>query len=117
MLKFYKSIITTYNNEHFINSRVGTMLTENPPKDEIINVGWNNVEEVYKKEPGLAFNIWNFKKGRRVSFFTERILPRKNERDVKEWKEELNIKITIKHEEYNPPINEVLKWHNSEKAI
>ena len=59
----------------------------------------------------------NFKRGRRISFFHFELRNRKTW-DIKEWKEnQLDIILNIKYEEYTPSINEVLKWHNGEKAI
>ena len=40
------------------------------PKEEVFTITWENLSQMYKDLNLLCdFNIWNFKKGRRVSFF------------------------------------------------
>ena len=38
-------------------------------------------------------------------------------KNVKEWKEELNIRIETTYKEFSPCIADVLKWHDIENAI
>ena len=118
-MKFYYSYATTYHHGKEIGTIVGKMLTDKEVSTEVYNITWENIETMYQ-QLGLEckFNVWNFKKGRRVSFFTENFIPRKYERDVKEWKEkDLNITVEITYKEWKPSIAEVLKWHDTEKAI
>lgn len=118
-MKFYRSYATTYHHGKKIGTISSKMLTDEKVEPETYNVTWDNIEEIYQKL-GLEckFNIWNFKKGRRVSFFIDNIIPRKHERDIKEWKEKnLDITIEITYSEWNPTIAEVLNWHDTEKAI
>ena len=117
-MKFYYVYNTTYHNNTRIGTCISKMLTSDEPKATTTLLTWDNLEEYYHKH-GLSckFNIWNFKKGRRVSFFIDTFFPKKDERDVKEWKEELNIRIETTYREFNPSVAEVLKWHDAEKAI
>lgn len=116
-MKFYYRYVATYHNETLIGTNVGTMLTAEEPTAEVINLTWDNLQKYYS-EDGLSykFNIWNFKRGRRVSFFLEKVFLKKDERDIKEWKEDLNIQIKITYREYTPTIAEVLNWHEMEKV-
>lgn len=118
-MKFYYRYTTTYHNDTRIGCEAGRMLTDIEPTAETIHITWDNLNEMYQKLGiGCKFNIWNFKKGRIVSFFTDGFFPKKDERDVKEWKHpNLNIRMEITYREYNPSIAEVLKWHDAEKAI
>lgn len=118
-MKFYHVYNTTYHNNTCIGTYVSTILTDKEPKTETILLTWDNLEEYYNRNFMFCkFNIWNFKKGRRVSFFTDTFLfAKKDERDVKEWKEELNIRIETTYKEFNPSIAEVLKYYDTEKAI
>lgn len=116
-MKFYYRYVATYHNGTLIGTNVGRMLTAEEPTAEVIDLTWDNLQKYYS-EDGLSykFNIWNFKKGRRVSFFLEKFFLKKDERDVKEWKEDLNIQIKITYAEYTPTIAEVLNWHEMEKV-
>lgn len=123
MLKFYQAYATTYHNNIKIGSRklIGRYLVEeNTLKNYTDVLTWGNLEEKYHNN-GLTynFNIWNFKKGRRISFFGGVKLSDKNTWDVKEWKEkELNIKIEYEYEEADKyiTIND-LRWIDIKKAI
>lgn len=117
-MKFYYVTSSTYHNDTLIGYCGCKALLAEEPQTTTDILTWENVEEYYKKN-GLSckFNIWSFKKGRVVSFFLDRFFPRKDERDIKEWKEELNIKIVTTYREFSPSIAEVLKWHDAEKAI
>ena len=117
-MKFYYVTSSTYHNDTLIGYCGGKALLVEEPQTTTDILTWDNVGEYYNKN-GLSckFNIWHFKKGRVVSFFFDRFFPRKDERDIKEWKEELNIKIVTTYREFSPSIAEVLKWHDAEKAI
>lgn len=117
-MKFYYVTSSTYHNDTLIGHCGCKALLAEEPQTTTDILTWDNIEEYYNKN-GMSckFNIWSFKKGRVVSFFLDRFFPRKNERDVKEWKEELNIKIVTTYREFSPSIAEVLKWHDAEKAI
>ena len=120
MLKFYSVEYKTYNNGTLIGTRHGkTLIDEKEMEERIFSVKWDNLEEVYQKYSlMLPFNIWHFKKGRVVSFF-EGLPFKKDFQDIKEWKRELNIVIQITYLDISASmsIDEILKWHNAEKAI
>lgn len=122
MLKFYRTYFHTYNKGHLIGSHSGRALTEENerPKEEIINFTWENLLSLYSKYGILtSFSLWNMKKGRLISFFTDSLIFVKSwEKDIKEWKEkELDLTLQISVEEYTPSIQEVLEWHDGKKAI
>ena len=120
MLKFYAIHYKTYNNGTYIKTHYAeTLAEENSVKDETIQINWDNLSEVYHKYGlSLPFNIWNFKKGRLVSFFEGNPF-KKNYRDIKEWKTDLNITLEIEYIDISnsKSIEEILKWRNAEKAI
>ena len=114
-MKFYYVYTTTYHNDTRIGTCIGKILVNEVPKAKTTILTWDNLEENYRKNGLLyKFNIWNCKKGRRVSFFLDTLFC---EKDVKEWKEELNIRIETTYKEFSPCIADVLKWHETEKAI
>ena len=119
MLQFYRIRCTTYHNGEIIKSRNnGVMLTDKNVSTETYNFTWENLTDLYH-EHGLecAFNIWNLKKGRKVSFFTDYFF-KKNHYDVKEWKHpNLNITLIIEYTPFEPSISYVLDWHNAEAAF
>lgn len=122
MLKFYRIYYRTYNKGHLIGTSSGRGLMEEneKPKDEVINFTWNDMQDLYSKYGILtSFGLWNLKKGRRISFFTDSLIFVKPwEKDIKEWKEkELDLKLQISVEEYTPSIQEVLEWRDSKQAI
>ena len=120
MLKFYSIAYKTYHNDTYIDTHYGkTLAEEGTVKDEIIQIDWDNLSEMYRKYSlALPFNIWNFKKGRLVSFFVGNFF-KKDFQDIKEWKSPLNIWVKVEYTDITDSmsIDEVLKWHNAEKAI
>lgn len=122
MLKFYRMYYETFNKGHLVGTHCGKILVDENerPKDEIIDFTWDNLQDWYSKYGILvSFGLWNSKKGRRISFFTDSLIFVKPwEKDIKEWKEkELDLKVHISTEEYTPSIQEVLECYDSEKAI
>lgn len=119
MLQFYRIRYTTYHNGELIKSyNRAVMLTDKNMTIETYNFTWENLTELYH-EHGLecAFNIWNFKRGRRVSFFSNAFF-KKNHYDIKEWKHpNLNITLVVEYTPFEPSINYVLDWHNAEAAF
>lgn len=96
-MKYYEIYVETYHNGEYIGTQFGgKMLTEEElPALEIIDLTWKNLNEMHKRIGlGLDFNIWNFKRGRIVSFFDSSLF-KKNTWDIKEWKTPLNITIRI----------------------
>ena len=120
MLKFYSIAYKTYHNDTYIDTHYGkTLAEEGTVKDEIIQIDWDNLSEMYHKYSlALPFNIWNFKKGRLVSFFVGNFF-KKDFQDIKEWKSPLNIWVKVEYTDVSSSmsINDILKWHDAEKAI
>ena len=120
MLKFYSIAYKTYNNGTYIGTDYATTLKEeSETKNDLVFINWDNLSEMYHKYSlSLPFNIWNFKRGRLVSFFVDNPF-KKNFRDVKEWKTKLDIMVKIEYTDISNSmsIDEVLKWHDAEKAI
>lgn len=119
MLHYYRVLFTTYNNGVKVGNTSGFIIAdENEIKEKTIPITWENLEEVYYNY-GLSvpFNIWNFKRGRVISFF-EGGLTDKNRRDIKEWKTpELNMKLVITYEVCRCSLNDIINYWDSEKAI
>lgn len=95
----YQVIYTTYHNGKYISDIIGSGESENKLDDFQINLSsWDELDSFYEKY-GLivGFNIWKFKKGRLISFFSNH-LPFGDYADIKEWKtKDLNITFTVKY--------------------
>ena len=88
---------------------------------EKIEVTWENLEDVYEKIGGLRlpFDWWTFKKGRAVERFDVSPFHKKTW-SFYEWKEKLDIQITIDIEKANKTflsINDIMSNFPSEIAI
>lgn len=119
-MEFYSIIYSTYHKGHRINWHCGLELLEGEPKNKTYEITWENLNEIYTKFGTLIdFNVWNLKKGRKVSFFLDKPFSLKEwEKDVKEWKEsDLNITFEIKYEKKNMTLEQILKWPDSNKVI
>ena len=120
MLKFYAIHYKTYNNGTYIDTHYAeTLKEEGAVKDETIQINWDNLSEVRRKYSlSLPFTVYNFRRGRLVSFLVGNPF-KKDFRDIKEWKTKLNIKLKIEYIDISNSmsIEEVLKWHDAEKAI
>lgn len=119
MLHYYRVLYTTYNNGVKVGNTSGFVIAdENEIKEKTIPITWENLKEVYYNFGlELPFNIWDFKRGRVISFF-EGCLTDKNRRDIKEWKTpELNMKLVITYEVIPCSLNTILNYWDSEKAI
>lgn len=119
MLKFYNIKIKFYNKNgdligYDYNS---TILTEKEPENHVDVITWDNLSEYYKAHAfNMPFSLWNFKKGRLISFY-DRPICNKKLRDLKEWKDELYITAHYEYIEINPSIQYILNWHNGSAAI
>lgn len=95
----YQVIYTTYHNGKYINEISGKIESKNKPNNFQINLSsWSQLNSFHERYGLLvAFNIWNFKKGRLISFFSNH-LPLGDYADIKEWKtKDLNIIFTIQY--------------------
>lgn len=121
MLKFYSVNCKVYNNGTFIDDSYGgrILVEEDSVQDKIILINWNSLlEEYHKLGTMLPFNIWNFKKGRIVSFFDGNPF-KKDFRDIKEWKTKLDIMVKVEYTDITDSMSiaEVLEWYGVDKAI
>ena len=120
MLKFYSIAYKTYNNGTYIDTHYArTLQEESEIKDDIVFINWDNLSEMYcRYSLLLPFGIWNFKRGRIVSFFSGNPF-KKDFRDIKEWKTKLNIMVKIEYTDISNSISieDVLEWNDAEKAI
>ena len=117
MLNFYRHYTTTCRNGKEIKTKYcGEFIAENQPGNFTEELTWENLAEKYDKNGfNYPFNIWNFRRGRRVSFFNE--FREKFEKDIKEWETPLNISVKHEYELYNPSIEHIMKFPDGEKAI
>lgn len=114
-MNYYNICISTYHNNIKIGCRYANCLTKDYKENYTEELTWNNLHYKYKQNGSLYFfDIWNFKKGRRISFFDGG----KYHKDIKEWKEpKLNITIKWEYRLTVPSIDTILQWHNGEDAI
>lgn len=119
MMKFYAIYYITYHNgKQFDIKRAEIICDESKVDEWRVKFTWGNLTELYR-EIGChcCFNIWNFKRGRLVSFYNSAFGPA-YERDIKEWKhKELNIEVKCEWHEETPSIHKILDWPNGEKAM
>lgn len=119
MLQYYRILYTTYRNDVNVGNSCGfAIVDENEAKEETISITWENLKEIYWDYGcQLPFNIWNFKRGRVLSFF-EGAFRDKNRRDIHERKTPaLDIKLVITYEVRRCSLNDILNYWDSEKAI
>lgn len=120
MLKFYKQTVSTYLNNEIVDTYSQTVLTDKELTVEKIKITWENLENiVYNLGLLLPFSYWNSYKGKNIFFFNYfPIGKNKKLKSIKEWKQkETNIYIEILYEECELSINEILDWHDGEKAM
>lgn len=115
MLKFYYVHYTTYYKGREVGYSTAYALCNETEIDNYrVKVTWDNLNEVIKKN-GLScgFSIWNMKKGRQISFSDTW-----SWQEPKEWKHaDPQIEIECRWSERKVSIQEVLEWHDSEKAL
>lgn len=122
MLKFYRCYYETINKGQMMYGDFARVLVDenDKPQNETIQITWDDLEQIHKKYGiYVGFNVWTRKKGRIISFFEGSIIFKKEyEKDLKEWKEkDLDLQFKVSVKEYTPSIQEVLDWHDGEKAI
>ena len=113
----YTCIIKNKEYQNFSSLILSDEMCENT---KTILVDWNNLNDVYSKYGiHLPFNIWNFKKGKLISFWDMSFFDKRTW-DIKEWKEKdfsFTFNITTKKFDEYISINRILDYSNSEKAI
>lgn len=118
MLKFYRIYYNTIVRGYRVDTKVAKMVTEETPHNDKIVLTWDNLTEMYQKYGlELGFNIWNMRRGRRISFWNMEIRNKKTW-DIKEWKEpQLALTLDIEYRAYTPSIDEIMQWYDGDKAI
>ena len=113
MLNFYYHSTITYHNGKKIKTQYcGRCLTETRLEDYTEELTWENLIEKHSVHSiEYPFSVWKFKRGFRVSFFDT------CQKDIKQWKEPLNLSVEHKYILYTPSIDEVLKFPDGEKSI
>lgn len=90
-------------------------ICESHPNENIIKVNWDNVEEEILKiknvYPILPFGITKKRKGLQL-FFHDYLF-----KNIKQWKEDLDIEIKTSWREYKPSLKEIMNFKDSDKAI
>ena len=121
MLQFYHQYLETYRNGELMLKEHSLMLMEEEEESShnySLNLTWDNLGDFYCDFGFfLPFNIWNSNKGRRISFFNFSLF-NSNTWDIKEWKtKDLNIVVKFSTKKATVSLVEILRWHNSDKAI
>lgn len=116
MLKFYCIHYTTYYKDKEIACRTATHLCDESEVDNWrVKVTWDNLAELWEQIGGFhcGFTIWNFKRGRQLSFAESWPW-----QEPKEWKHaDPQVEIECCWSERKVSIHDVMKWHDSEKAM
>lgn len=120
MLKFYHVKCTTYVNgiERGTNYGHKTLMEEEEAKDCSIVATWENITEFYYNHAlSSCFQLYNFKRGKYLSFEDFNLFKRQTW-DIAQWRHpEMKIELKFHYVEVHPSINEVLRYHNGEKAM
>jgi hypothetical protein len=117
-MKFYTVSNKFYYKNDLISYSTNRTLTDENVQNQKIVLTWDNLEEIYSIYGlFLPFNIWQFKKGRVITFFNS--ITTKHVKDIKEWKiKQLdNMYMTIEFKENIPSLQTILNWSDGEKAI
>jgi len=122
MLQFYSQYIETYRNGKLMKRACSLMLIEEEKESShnySFNLTWDNLNDFYYDFGFyLPFNIWNLNKGKRIISFFNFSFFDSNTWDIKEWKtKDLNIVIKFSTKKATVSLSEILKWHDSDKAI
>ena len=112
MIDYYRAKCITYVNgkEKNAYSFCG-LFTEEQVQNNNIKITWENLDEVYYKWGLiLPFTYFQFKKGRRISFFNGSLFNRNNW-DIKEWKQKkLDIVLKIQYEKEKITLRELQNY-------
>lgn len=116
MLKFYYIHYTTYYKGKEVAHRTAYCLCDESKVDNWrVKVTWDNLAELWEQIGGLGcgFTIWNFKRGRQLSF--PDTWPWQ---EPKEWKHtDPQVEIECHWSERKVSIQDVMEWNDSEKAM
>ncbi len=114
MLNYYLVCYATLHEGKVINNTISHAILDETTSTETqhVPITWGNLGEINEKY-GLfvAFNVWNCRKGRKIEFFSWR-------NAIKEWKTtDPNLELRITYTPYNASIEEILQYHDGDKAI
>lgn len=118
MLEFFYCHTETYHNGVLVGTsacEIGLAESDTIIPEKVIHLTWDNLEKEMEKNE-VNFSVWNFPKGRRVSFFDGTLFFNKNKKDVKEWKSPLNVDVHVYNRIFKPSLNEILNWDDAEMA-
>lgn len=114
-MEFYNVRYKVYRNgELYDQSSPARLLVDKPMEDKIIPISWDNIEEVYS-DYGLClpFYLYHKDNGLVVHYYGDGFFGKK----VKSWKTaDLGLELRVVYTQYTPSINEVLNWHDGERA-
>lgn len=120
MLKFYHVKCTTYINGIDRGTNYGhVILTEEKnAKDYSVTATWENITEFYHNYALFScFQLYNFKRGKYLSFEDFNLFKR-HTWDIAQWRHpEMKIELKFHYVEVHTSINEILRYHNGEKAM
>lgn len=114
MLNYYFIYYTIKLNGESVNcERTSYICSEEEAKNEVISINWDNLKDFYHEYSSVCgFDVWNTKKGRRISLFGKAFS------DRKEWKHpETGLTFEIMYRVHEPSIQTILDWHDQRKAI
>ena len=114
-MEFYNVRYETYRNgELYDHSSPARILADEPMENKIIPISWDNIEEVYCTYGlCLPFYLYRKDKGLVVHYYGDGLFGKK----VKSWKTaDLGLELRVVYRQYTPSINEVLNWHDGERA-
>lgn len=121
MLKMFQDHVTTFvDGKEIFSMSTGKMMCEKAPKDQTVDVTWDNVSDVELKLGWrLPFSVHDGWRGRYIAFDSVYLAFSKDKpAPIKERKTPIpGIQVQIHWEETDPPIEEILQWHEGNKAI
>lgn len=124
-MKLFQSTISTFLDGKLVFVIHGARsMREESPADKAVDVSWDNVDDVLEKYgaflPFSIHNGWMKRTGhRRIEFDSVWFALRKDKpTPIKERKtSNPNIRVEVEWVETNPPIEDILKWPDADKAI
>lgn len=121
MLKMFQDCVTTFvDGKEILSMSTGRMMCEKTPEDETIKVTWDNVSDMELKLGWRSpFSVKKGWRGRYIVFDSVFLaLCKDKPAPIKERKKPApGIQVQVHWEEIDPPIEEILQWHEGNKAI
>lgn len=113
MKAFHGWVHMYYNNELVDITLKGFRLDDEIPKNKEVHGSWDLLEEYFNKGYTSGISLEKNRKGFRRFARWEDCLPIANEKKQKD----INISFCFKYEEVHPSIQDILNYHDGEKAI